>query len=119
FWTSDEGTIVKTISASWAELMERTRALNLPLEKFLVPGVSEAHEYFDSEVIQLPQQLSELYSLCGGSCISQASKLEDVYIFPGYYMLHLEDTKRLFEEMQRCSSWKHTWIPLFSSGAGD
>jgi len=46
-------------------------------------------------------------------------KLDDIQIFPGFYLLSLEDAIANYRAFVADSRWSPGWLPLFANGGGD
>ncbi|WP_425310759.1 hypothetical protein AADG42_18935 [Ammonicoccus fulvus] len=45
--------------------------------------------------------------------------LDDLHLFPGFYLLSLEDVLANYRSFVTDPRWNHGWLPLFTDGAGD
>jgi cell wall assembly regulator SMI1 len=64
------------------------------------------------------EQLLELYAWRNGTRNSGAS-LDDVQIFPGFYLLSLDDALANYRAFVADDRWAMGWLPLFANGGGD
>ena len=65
------------------------------------------------------REMEELYAWHGGTVFPAQTRLGDIYLVPGFYLLTLSDAitnYRAFEDHER---WTRGWIPLFADGGGD
>lgn len=64
-------------------------------------------------------ELELLYMWKNGTIANRGVKLDDIYLFPGFYMLTLEDAIANYKAFLADRRWKAGWLPLFANGGGD
>lgn len=62
--------------------------------------------------------VEELYSWKDGTETS-GKLLDDIQMFPGFFMLSMEDAVVNYRTLVRDSRWSAGWVPLFANGGGD
>lgn len=62
--------------------------------------------------------LMELYGWRDGTS-SQGYLLGDLYLFPGFYLLSLEDAISNLRSFRNDPRWSPKWLPVFADGGGD
>jgi len=63
-------------------------------------------------------QLETLYSWKNGTSTDGVT-LDDIHLFPGFYMLSIEDAIKNYSAFVGDTRWKVGWLPLFANGGGD
>lgn len=108
------------------EILTKLVDLNRPLAHLLQEGLLTEAIYEQSKTlpVQFSQEIVELYSWRNGTKIHEGNPLIDLYFFPGYYFLSLENACSDYEsfrdsELIELGLWKLNWFPLFTSGGGD
>ena len=66
-----------------------------------------------------PEDLVHLYTLGNGTRSNSGDKLDDIWLFPGYYWLSLEDARLTYATFRDDPRWNPGWFPIFASGGGD
>jgi hypothetical protein len=64
-------------------------------------------------------ELEALYGWRNGTSIQNNVTLDDVHLFPGFYLLSLEDSIANYSAFVSDSRWMRGWLPLFANGGGD
>lgn len=67
----------------------------------------------------LTRELEVIYTWRNGTMASEDDFLEDIYLFPGFYLLSIEEAHLTFLERKDAPQWREGWFPLFADGAGD
>ncbi|MBT1004024.1 hypothetical protein KIH31_15665 [Paenarthrobacter sp. DKR-5] len=87
----------------------------------LQPGVPSGVTRGEFSKLGLPfpgDQLSSLYEWRNGTD-SDGVKLGHIYLFPGFYMLSLEEGLASYNNFVGNERWDREWFPLFADGGGD
>lgn len=63
-------------------------------------------------------QLEELYNWKDGTSTAGVT-LDDIQLFPGFYMLSIEDSVKNYSAFVADPRWRTGWLPLFANGGGD
>lgn len=66
-----------------------------------------------------PPELEFLYGWRDGTSTVGGVTLDDVHIFPGFYLLSIEDAIANYRAFETDSRWRSGWLPLFANGGGD
>lgn len=64
-------------------------------------------------------ELESLYGWRNGTSTKGVSALDDIYLFPGYYLLSLEDAVANYQAFADDARWAAGWLPIFANGGGD
>lgn len=67
----------------------------------------------------LTGELETIYSWRNGTKADAGVLLENVYLFPGFYFLSIEEAVEVYEEREDTEQWRAGWFPLFADGGGD
>jgi cell wall assembly regulator SMI1 len=89
------------------------------IHELLRPGVpqSRTRQRLEELALAPPRDLCELYAWRDGTDIGAATTLDEVYLFPGYYFLALEDA--VAEYRARIGDgWHAAWVAMFADGGG-
>lgn len=65
------------------------------------------------------EELETLYGWHDGSETSSTSSLDDLDLFPGFYLLSLDDAVANYRTFVSDARWANEWFPLFANGGGD
>ena len=65
------------------------------------------------------RELEVIFSWRNGTSAREDDLLEDLYLFPGFYMLSIEEAFETYLERKDAPQWREGWFPLFADGAGD
>ncbi|MBT1001631.1 SMI1/KNR4 family protein [Paenarthrobacter sp. DKR-5] len=93
----------------------------LELLRRLKPGVRPDITRGELSKLDLPfpgDELSSLYEWHNGTD-SEGVKLGRIYLFPGFYMLSLEEGLEIYNNFVGNERWGREWFPLFADGGGD
>jgi hypothetical protein len=63
--------------------------------------------------------LEALYGWKNGISIACSAVLGDIYFFPGFYLLSIEDAVVNYQAFVTDARWTVGWLPLFADGGGD
>lgn len=87
----------------------------------LRPGLSasDVHEITDSIGLKSNADLEALLGWHDGTSIEGVTVLDDIQLFPGFYMLSLEDAAANYRAFVADRRWAVGWLPLFANGGGD
>lgn len=67
----------------------------------------------------LTRELDAIYLWRNGTKANEGDLLEDLYLFPGFYFLSIEEAHETYLERKDAPQWREGWFPLFADGAGD
>lgn len=97
------------------ERHHRTRLIHA-LQRGLEPGATRV----ELGKIDLPssETLEALYSWRDGTGTTGVL-LDEIQLFPGFYMLSLGDAVANYQAFVSDTRWDSTWFPLFANGGGD
>jgi cell wall assembly regulator SMI1 len=99
----------------WLDRLHRTAALGA-----LRPGLSDEAVNRLLGLAGLPanSEVVALYSWRDGTQ-TEGFTLDDIQVFPGFYLLSLEDALANYRAFVTDSRWRQGWLPLFGNGGGD
>lgn len=63
--------------------------------------------------------LSSLYGWRDGTTTTDVEAVDDIHLFPGFYLLSMEDAVANVEAFAEDSRWNPGWLPIFANGGGD
>lgn len=63
--------------------------------------------------------LEALYAWRNGTSTVGVAAVDDIHIFPGFYLLSLEDAVVNYITFVNDARWTAGWLPLFANGGGD
>ena len=63
--------------------------------------------------------LESLYGWRNGTSTAGIAAVDDIHLFPGFYLLSLEDAILNYNAFVRGPRWTTGWLPLFANGGGD
>jgi hypothetical protein len=72
-----------------------------------------------SEGLDAPEDLIEAYSVADGVKSDAGDVLEDIWVFPGYYWMSLDEAAASHRAFKDDPRWDRSWLPVFASGGGD
>ena len=64
-------------------------------------------------------ELEALYGWKNGTSTAGVAAVDDIYFFPGFYLLSLEDAFANYRAFATDARWPVGWLPLFANGGGD
>lgn len=67
----------------------------------------------------LTREIEVIYSWRNGTRALEDDLLESLYLFPGFYLLSIEEAYQTYLERKDAPQWRKGWFPLFADGAGD
>jgi hypothetical protein len=67
----------------------------------------------------MTRELEAIFSWRNGTKAREDDLLEDLYLFPGFYLLSIEEAYETYLERKDAPQWREGWFPLFADGAGD
>lgn len=67
----------------------------------------------------LNRELFALYQWRDGTKADEDDLLEDLYFFPGFYFLSMEEAVKIFKDREDSPQWSEGWFPVFADGGGD
>ena len=97
-----------------------TRLDRQRLLRALRPGLSaaEVQERLGSVGLQSNPELEALYSWRDGTSTDVAA-VDDIHMFPGFYLLSLEDAIANYRAFVSDRRWEPGWLTVFANGGGD
>ena len=69
--------------------------------------------------LPVPPELESLYGWRNGTSTVGIESVGDIHLFPGYYLLSLEDAIANYQTFLTDSRWTAGWLPIFANGGGD
>lgn len=63
-------------------------------------------------------ELEALYMWKNGTATKDVT-LDDIHLFPGFYMLSIEDAITNYRSFMGEPRWRKGWLPFFANGGGD
>lgn len=63
--------------------------------------------------------LEALYGWKNGTSTAGVAAVDDIHLFPGFYLLSLEDAVANYRAFASDARWSVGWLPLFANGGGD
>jgi cell wall assembly regulator SMI1 len=98
-------------------LAERRR----PVAESLRVGLSdmELRDFEKALDWRLPQEAKDLFRWRNGVRVPQDGLLDDIYFFPGYYLLSVSEALEHMGTHVELGLWPRQWFPIFGSGGGD
>jgi cell wall assembly regulator SMI1 len=102
------------------EIVRHLTRLGRRTPKLLNPGLSrEAIARATAKLpFALPPEVVALYEAFDGTRTDTKALLRDMWLFPGYILLSLEDAVEAYRLMRRARGWKPSWFPVFADDAG-
>lgn len=90
------------------------------LLRALRPGVSvgQTRDLLSSSGLPSSAQVETVYEWRDGTDTSVGS-LDDIHMFPGFYLLSAEDAVANYRAFVADPRWSPGWLPLFANGGGD
>jgi hypothetical protein len=64
-------------------------------------------------------ELESLYGWRNGTSTAGVAAVGDVHLFPGFYLLSVEDAIANYRAFVTDSRWRSSWLPVFANGGGD
>lgn len=64
-------------------------------------------------------QVEALYAWRDGTKTAGVGTLDDIQLFPGFYLLSLEDAVANYRTFVADHRWAPGWLPIFANGGGD
>jgi hypothetical protein len=65
------------------------------------------------------RELDMIYQWRDGTEAREGVLLEELWFFPGFYFLSMEEAEATYKERVGAPQWRDNWFPLFADGAGD
>ncbi|GAA3520779.1 SMI1/KNR4 family protein [Aeromicrobium panaciterrae] len=92
----------------------------IALEQSLLPGMAATavRTSLGDVNLRAPAELVTLYGWRNGTSTTDVA-LDDIQMFPGFYMLSLEDAIANYRAFVNDSRWEPDWLPIFANGGGD
>jgi len=73
----------------------------------------------DSAGLLSTPELETLYGWRNGTASDIAASLDDIHLFPGFYLLSLEDAVTNYRAFVGDRRWASGWLPVLANGGGD
>ena len=64
-------------------------------------------------------ELESLYGWRDGTSTDGVAAVDDIHLFPGFYLLSLEDALANHRAFASHPRWTAAWLPIFANGGGD
>ena len=64
-------------------------------------------------------ELEQLYDWHGGTSTAGIAAVDDIHLFPGFYLLSIEDAIANYRAFVTDERWTPGWLPIFANGGGD
>lgn len=109
------------LDESLARIDAATRLLGRDrLHEALYPGVVESEFRARLQRVRLApgHDLTELYRWHDGTYAPIGFPVDDVQLFPGYYMLSSTKSVETIEILRRVAEWDPTWFPILKDAGG-
>lgn len=65
------------------------------------------------------QQIETLYHWRDGTRTQGIGSIDDIHMFPGFYLLSAEDAVANYRAFVADARWSRSWLPIFANGGGD
>jgi hypothetical protein len=91
------------------------------LQRSLRPGVPvvAVQEALGGVGLEASQELLSLYGWRDGTSTAHDVTLDDIHLFPGFYLLSLADSVANYQAFVEDARWRTGWLPIFANGGGD
>lgn len=66
-----------------------------------------------------PPELETLYGWRDGTSTAGVPAVDDIHLFPGFYLLSVADAVANYRAFATDSRWTDGWLPIFANGGGD
>lgn len=63
--------------------------------------------------------LESLLDWKNGTSTAGVAAVDDIHMFPGFYLLSIEDAVASYRAFETDPRWAAAWLPLFANGGGD
>lgn len=100
-----------------AQLARSGRAVVGKLQPGLSP--SEIASFESKFPFAFTRELDALYQWRDGTRVQEGDLLGPAYLFPGFYLLSLEEAAQTYAERKDSQQWQEGWFPAFADGGGD
>lgn len=94
---------------------------NRAVAQKLQPGLSPSD--IAARVASLPfaltREIEALYLWRNGTLVDEGDLLGQAYLFPGFYLLSLDEAVQTYAERKGSRQWRPHWFPVFADGGGD
>lgn len=91
------------------------------LLRALQPGLSTeaARTLLEAAGLSSSRDLELLYGWRNGISEEVDVSLDDIHLFPGFYLLSIEEVIANYHSFVTDSRWTPGWLPIFGNGGGD
>ena len=109
------------IAGFYRNIADYLKSFQRPVVDRLQPGLLDEEIQNQTEPLPfvLPEEVVALYRCANGTRTQKGDMLGNLYFFPGFYFLSLEDACARYKAMQSAEDWKKNWFPVFANGGGD
>jgi cell wall assembly regulator SMI1 len=96
--------------------LQRARTIEL-----LRPGTTAQRvtETLERTGLSCANDLVSLYEWHDGTDATTGATLDDLHLFPGYYLLTLDDAAANYKAFKNDERWDRDWFPILANGGGD
>jgi cell wall assembly regulator SMI1 len=74
---------------------------------------------FTARGLSVPPGLLELLGSHDGTDVRGDVTLDEIHLFPGFYLLGLADAISNYDAFEDDARWNPAWLPIFANGGGD
>jgi cell wall assembly regulator SMI1 len=96
--------------------LRRTRTIDLLQPGKTAPDVRATLERLG---LTCSDELVSLYEWHDGTDATSGAILDDLHLFPGFYLLTLADAAATYEAFEDDPRWDRSWFPILANGGGD
>lgn len=110
------------IPAVLSQIEAALRRLNRQvLLRALRPGLpaGDVRASLGSVALGASAELEALYGWRDGTATTAVGSVDDIHLFPGFYLLSIEDSILNYRAFVNDPRWKPGWLPVFTNGGGD
>jgi cell wall assembly regulator SMI1 len=93
----------------------------MPTLRLLRPGLpaSQVNAALEQWQLRATPDMEEAYAWHDGTDATTGEVLNDLWLFPGYYFLSLDDAMANYRAFRDDPRWDPSWVPVFADGGGD
>lgn len=107
------------IGASLGSILGHLRSMDRIVADCSRPGTSTVAAKLASLGLACPVDVASLYGLIDGFDTPLNATIGEIALFPGYYMLSIEEAVESYRSIYDSGQWNRRWFPIFASGGGD
>ena len=110
-----------TLEIAVDQAFEHLQALGRPVSDKRRHGLNQENlsNYLDLEGLHDTKDIMKLYTVADGTQTHAGEVMEDIWFFPGYFWMSMEEASSVYKEMCCCDQWNPAWFPIFASDGGD